>query len=60
MHFPAPTDMDVAIGYKAQIVSCSDALLVPWGEGRDQVCHVTDTDTVKLVDLPPAKSLAMI
>ena len=49
MQFPAPTDMDLAIGYQGKIVSCSDALLVPWGESRDQLCHVTDPNTGKLI-----------
>lgn len=60
MQFPAPTDMDLAIGYTGKIVSCEDALLVPWGEDRDdQICHVTDPKTgrriyrhINLCDLP--------
>ncbi|MCT8330828.1 glycosyltransferase family 61 protein [Acidimangrovimonas sediminis] len=42
--------MDLAIGYKGQIVSCEDALLVPWGDDRDQqICHVTDPKTGRLI-----------
>lgn len=49
MQFSAPTDKDLAIGYKGKVISCNDALLVPWGDSRDQVCHVTDPDTGKLI-----------
>lgn len=49
MQIPAPTDMDLSMGYKGKIVCCDDALLVPWGESRDQICHVTDPASGKLL-----------
>ena len=50
MQFPEPADMDLAIGYSGKIVSCKDALLVPWGDDRDQqICHVTDPKTGRLI-----------
>jgi hypothetical protein len=49
MQFPAPTEMDLAIGYKGRIATCEDALLVPWGTDREHVCHVTDPGTGRLI-----------
>lgn len=49
MQVPAPTEMDLAHGYTGQATLCDNALLVPFGETRDQVCHVTDPSTGRMV-----------
>jgi hypothetical protein len=49
MQVPAPTEMDLASGYTGQATVCDNALLVPFGETGDEICHVTDPSTGRMV-----------
>ncbi|SLN30283.1 hypothetical protein ROA7450_01317 [Roseovarius albus] len=50
MVVPALTKLDIAKGYKGNLISCDNALLVPWGENRqEEICHVTDTGNNKMI-----------